>query len=207
MRERTSARRAHNLNQQQAFDAVAKYFDQPVPDEILQRLDRVVEAASIEPGEVVLDVGVGAGVLMSLILKRLPGRVLACDLSPEMLSRTKARFGERVTTVHSDVVDLPGDWGPVDVVFCNAMFGNVYDQTETVVAVSALLGPDGRLVISHPMGSGFVRRLKENSPQYQLKELPSDKALSAMLVGTDLALTGFTDSPDLYLAVCQKGAT
>ena len=89
-------------------------------------------------------------------------------------------------------------------VFCNAMFGNVYDQRQTIEAIDALLAPGGRLVISHPLGSDFVKRLKAGSPQYHLKELPDEASLKRLVDGTGLAVTRFVDEPDLYLAVCTK---
>ena len=160
----------------------------------------------LELSDAVLDVGTGTGVLLPLILKRHPSRVVACDLSGEMLQRASRRFGDRVVTLQTDVVDIPLDQGPFGVVFCNAAFGNVYDQRETLEAIAVLLGPMGRLVISHPMGSAFVRRLKEGSPQYHLKDLPNEKQLRRLLDGTGLIMARFTDEADLYLAICEKTA-
>ena len=204
MEDATTARRAHNLLQQSAFDEVAGGFGQPVPEDILERLKAVVERAQIRPDESVLDVGTGAGVLLPFILQRQPARVVACDLSGEMVKLARQRFGESVTVLQSDVVDIPGEVGPFGAVFCNAMFGNVYDQRQTIEVIERLLDPGGRLVISHPLGSDFVRRLKAGSPQYHLKELPDRSLLNQMLEGVGLAVTHFVDETDLYLAICTK---
>lgn len=204
MKNRIAARHAHNYAQQRAFDDVAAIFEQSPPEDGLQRLETVVNRAEIQPYEAILDIGTGTGVLIPFILKHHPSRVLACDLSGEMLKRARRRFGDHVVTLQTDVVDISLDHGPFGVVFCNAVFGNVHDQRETLETISSLLGPMGRLVISHPMGSGFVRRLKEGSPQYHLKELPNEKQLQELLAGTRLVLSQFTDGPNLYLAICIK---
>jgi ubiquinone/menaquinone biosynthesis C-methylase UbiE len=204
--DRSAARHAHNYFQQQAFDQVASMFEQPPPEDVLHRLEMVVSSADIQPSEAVLDVGTGTGVLIPFILNYHTSRVLACDLSGEMLQRASRRFGDQVDTLQADVVDIPQNQGPFGVVFFNAAFGNVYDQRQTVEAIAGLLDTGGRLVISHPMGSAFVRRLKEGSPQYNLKELPNETQLRQLLDGTGLALAHFTDDPDLYLAVCEKTA-
>jgi ubiquinone/menaquinone biosynthesis C-methylase UbiE len=204
MEDKTAARRAHNLAQQQAFDDIVASFEQTIPGDILQRLDLVVQRAEIHPGDAVLDVGTGVGVLLLFILKHNPSRVMACDLSEAMLERVSAKFGDRLITLQADVVDIPQDEGPFNVVLCNAMFGNVYDQAETLEAIDRLLSIEGRLVISHPMGSAFVRRLKESSPELDLKDLPDERTLEHLLKGTGLALAQFTDEPDLYLATCVK---
>jgi 2-polyprenyl-3-methyl-5-hydroxy-6-metoxy-1,4-benzoquinol methylase len=204
MEDATAARRAHNLLQQSAFDEVAGGFGQPVPEDILERLNAVVERAQIRPDESVLDVGTGAGVLLPFILERQPARVVACDLSGEMVKLARQRFGESVTVLQSDVVDIPSEVGPFGAVFCNAMFGNVYDQRQTIEVIERLLDPGGRLVISHPLGSDFVRRLKAGSPQYHLKELPDRSFLNQLVEGAGLAVTHFVDETDLYLAICTK---
>ena len=206
MEDRPATRRAHNYAQQRAFDEVANVFEQPPPEDVLQRLEMVVDTANIQPGEAVLDVGTGTGVLIPFILKHQPSRVLACDLSGEMLQRASRRFGDSVVTLQADVVDIPLDQGPFGVVFFNAAFGNVYDQRETVEAIAGLLSPGGRLIISHPLGSAFVRRLREDSPQYHLKDLPDETQLMQLLDGTGLVLARFTDETDLYLAICEKTA-
>ena len=204
MEDATAARKTHNLLQQRAFDEVADGFAQPIPEDILQRLDAVVDRAMIRPDESVLDVGTGVGVLIPFILQRRPALVVACDLSGEMIKVARQRFGDDVTVLQTDVVDISPEQGPFGVVFCNAMFGNVYDQRQTIEAIESLLETGGRLVISHPLGSDFVRRLKTGSPQYHLKELPDEALLKQLVEGTGLAVTHFTDEADIYLAICTK---
>ena len=204
MNDAIETRSNHNLLQQQAFDEVAEGFGQPIPEDVLQRLQSVVDMAGIAPGESALDVGTGAGVLIPFILQRRPSRIAACDLSGEMLQLASGRYGDNVTFLQSDVVDIPVELGPFNVVFCNAMFGNVFDQRQTVEAIEKLLEAGGRLVISHPMGRDFVRRLKAGSPQYHLKELPDEPALVRLVSGTGLSVARYVDEPELYVAICAK---
>ena len=204
MGSRSTSRHAHNEAQQQAFDRVAPLFEQAPAQEILKRLEVVVDSARIQPNESILDVGTGTGVLLPFILEHLPSRVLACDLSKEMLKRAGDQFGNRVGTLQADVVDIPVSDSPFDVIFCNAAFGNVYDQKETLAAMDTLLAPTGRLVISHPMGSAFVKRLQKESPQYHLKDLPNKAQLKQLLRGTRLRMVHFIDEPDFYMALSVK---
>ena len=69
----------------QGLDEVAAMFEQSPPEDVLQRLELVVNRAEIQPSEAILDIGTGTGVLIPFILKHHPSRVLACDLSGEML--------------------------------------------------------------------------------------------------------------------------
>lgn len=199
-----SSRRAHNEAQQQAFDRVAPLFEQAPEQEILKRLRVVVDYARIQRNESILDVGTGTGVLLPFILEHFPSRVLACDLSKEMLKRAREQFGSTVSTLQADVVDISVSDGLFDVIFCNAAFGNVYDQKETLAAMDTLLSPIGRLIISHPMGSAFVKRLKMESPQYHLKDLPNEMQLTQILIGTRLKVVHFIDEPNFYMALSMK---
>lgn len=200
----TSSRRAHNRHQARVFNELASGFDEPVPQEVQGRLEQIVAAAGVRSGERVLDVGTGTGVLLPFILARQPSRVVACDLSREMLARARATFKGRVRFFQRDVVDLAPYVGLVDVVFCNACFGNFYDPQEALRAINTLCHRGGRLVISHPMGKEFVRRLKEEHPEMVTAELPEKPHLEAMLEAVGFRLELFRDDPELYLAVARK---
>lgn len=198
------SRREHDRKQAEVFDRVVDIFEGPIPEDIMARLETIVASAGIKEGAAILDVGTGTGVLIPLILRFKPARVVGCDLSAEMLARARAKFGEELRFVEADIVDLPPEDGPFDVVFCNAMFGNVYDQQGAVAAISSLLANGGRLVISHPMGKGFVKELSRGSKAFSIKELPDRVALESLLEPHGLRLVAFTDEPNLYIAIAEK---
>lgn len=202
-----SSRQEHNWLQANSFDRSAHLFESPLPPEVLDRLAAVVEAAQVEPGSAILDVGTGTGVLLPYILLREPGLVVACDLSAEMLRRARARFGHRVQFFQADVIDLPSELGPFDRIFCNGMFGNFYDQGLAIVAMAAMLKLGGRLVISHPLGRGFVHRLHQENPELVPHELPEEEPLRQMLEQVGLALIHFTDQPGFYLTLAETSAS
>ena len=199
-------RRAHNRRQARLFNQAAPLFDEPIPLEVKERLEQIVAAAGVKPGETVLDVGTGTGALLPFILAQHPSRVLACDLSRNMLQRARARFKGKVRFLQKDVVDLVGSVGPVDVVFCNACFGNFYDSPEALRASNILCRHGGRLVISHPMGREFVRRLRDEHPEMVASELPGQAQLKSMLEATNFSLESLQDHSELYIAVARKVA-
>ena len=55
----------------------------------MDRLRLIVAAAELHPGDVVVDVGTGAGVLIPLLQSYRPSLVLACDLAEQMLARVR----------------------------------------------------------------------------------------------------------------------
>ncbi len=110
----------------------------------------VLDALSLQGNETVIDAGCGTGRLTALLLERLPrGRVIAVDGSRNMLAEARThlepRFGDRVTYVHADLLDLDIE-GEADAVFSTATFHWVWDHPALFNRLYAALRPGGWLV-------------------------------------------------------------
>jgi 23S rRNA (adenine-N6)-dimethyltransferase len=67
---------------------------------------RLVEAADVRPGDLVVDVGAGAGVITAQLL-RAGASVIAVELHPGRLAQLRERFADLpVTVVRADAEDL-----------------------------------------------------------------------------------------------------
>ncbi len=106
------------------------------------------------PGEVVLDVGSGAG-FDSLIAARQvgpAGRVIGVDMTDAMLE--KARAGARAAGLDTVefrkglVEDLPLDDASVDVVISNGVINLCPDKEAVLREIARVLRPGGRLQIA-----------------------------------------------------------
>ena len=104
-----------------------------------------------------------------------------------------------------DVVDIPDPHGSFDAVFLNAMFGNVWNQSETLRRVEALLTASGRICISHPLGSRFVADLHRQDPRRTPHLLPDRHRLRELTATLDLKTLYFEDSMELYAAFLHRG--
>jgi SAM-dependent methyltransferase len=97
-----------------AFDRLAPTYDTLVSGDAFQHQRAQTHAAFrrwIKPGMRVLEIGCGTG-LDTLFLAGLGARLIACDPSAEMLSRTKRRLGtggvgDRVGILLCDLQELP----------------------------------------------------------------------------------------------------
>jgi 16S rRNA (adenine1518-N6/adenine1519-N6)-dimethyltransferase len=67
-------------------------------------LRKLVAAAEIAPGELVLEVGPGTGTLTEALLEH-GAEVVACELDPEMAEIVASRVGDRITLVRGDCLD------------------------------------------------------------------------------------------------------
>ena len=196
----TEERKEHNKYQQKIFAMEVRVFCKSIPKEVQLRLQRIVDKVRLTKGERVLDVGTGTGVLIPYIRSYGVVDIVGCDLSSAMLAVGQERY-QNVIFWCGDVVDIPAGLGPFDVVFFNAVFGNVWDQRETLCRVSELLRKTGRICISHPLGSRFVANLNQVDPGRTPNTLPDRDRLLETIRQLPFELIHFEDQLDLYLAV------
>ncbi len=198
------AKRPETEVQRRYFDSVADVFSAQPPAEVLARVERIVALAELAPGERVLDVGSGTGVLLPFVLRHQPSRVVACDLSAEMLARLHTRFPQ-VETLQGDITTLDLPEGSFDCAFLNAVFPNLPDKPAALRNLARLLAVGGRMVISHPEGRAFVLRLRDELP-FPIDPLPGEAELRALLAPHPLRLELYVDEPHLYAAVARRAA-
>jgi len=121
---------------------------------------RVLDSVELRGDECVLDLGCGPGRLTAELLSRLPrGRVIAVDASPSMVATARqelARFGERVTFIESDALDLELE-AVADLAFSTAVFHWIKDHARLFRVIHRALKPGGRLVAQCGGGPNLER--------------------------------------------------
>jgi ubiquinone/menaquinone biosynthesis C-methylase UbiE len=189
-------------HQRHRFNELVDVFDRPQLPEVMTRLREIVASAGLRPGEVVLDVGTGVGVLIPLIQPYQPSAVLVCDVAEKMLQRVQEKY-PAVRTYHSDIALLGLACASVDTIFMNGMYGNIADKPAACRNAARMLRPGGRLVISHPEGRAFVDQLRAASDLF-IESLPSRKEFEVLLEPLAFEVILYRDEPKLYLTVAQK---
>ena len=114
--------------------------------------------AALRPGEVVLDLGSGAGLDAFLAAQRIgpEGRAIGVDMTPAMLARARANavtFKERtglgnVEFLQGQIEALPLPDASVDVVLSNCVLNLSPDQATVWKEIARVLRPGGRVSIS-----------------------------------------------------------
>ncbi len=194
----------YNAAQARVFDRSYDRFLVALPTDVVERMERIVTAPSICEGETVLDVGTGTGALIPLIQRYRPRRVIVCDLSRNMLEQVGRRFPQ-VVRHQCDVRDLPLPDRSVDVAFMNGMFGNIADKEGALANLVRMLGPGGRIVISHPEGRAFVAGIVRAKP-FPITPLPSEEEARTLLGAFGLSLRRYVDEEKLLIALADRRA-
>lgn len=140
------------------FGGDSAFRDRTMP-QLEEFRDRVLAGGRIEPGDVVLDVGCGDGLVAmgALDLVGESGTVIFSDVSTELLDRCREIAGslgvaDRCRFVHSGLPELTGvATESVDVVTTRSVLIYVPDKRAAFASLFRVLRPGGRLSIFEPI--------------------------------------------------------
>lgn len=135
--------------------------------------NRVLREAKLRPGERVVDIGAGTGLLALEAHRRLKeaGYVLALDISFDALAEcrrqaTAARQGSSVGCAVADALKLPLADQSVDVVMMRSVLIYLADKPAGIRELYRVLKPGGRVSIFEPINEVYERarqRLRDSS--------------------------------------------
>lgn len=112
-----------------------------------------------QTGGVILDIGCGAGYMLSDLLEAGANEILGVDVSERQLRSAREAFKDdpRVTLLNTDVLHLD-EYG-----FDAAVLFNGYtlfqDRKQLISKVAALLLPGGRFTVAHSPGRELTNKL------------------------------------------------
>jgi len=123
-------------------------------EELASRAERTPAVAGLQPDEVVLDLGSGAGLECILAARKVGpgGRAIGLDMTPEMLKLARRNAKQAgVTNVEfnwGEIEDIPLPDGAVDVIISNCVINLSPDKDAVFAQAYRVLRPGGRLDVS-----------------------------------------------------------
>lgn len=114
----------------------------------------LLRSARLQPGERVLDVACGTGVITRAAAEQVgsTGTVTGVDLSPDMIAVAKETpaAGAPIDWQLADAEDLPLPDGAYDVALCQMGLMFMQDKPAALAELHRVLAPGGRVVINTP---------------------------------------------------------
>jgi ubiquinone/menaquinone biosynthesis C-methylase UbiE len=113
----------------------------------------LVELAALQPGQRVLDIACGTGIVARTAARRLGGggNVVGLDVSAPMLAAARSAAAAEGVTIEwreGDALQLPLADKAFDVAFCQQSFQFVPDRPAALREMYRVLAPSGKLVLS-----------------------------------------------------------
>ena len=162
----------------------------------------LVAAARPRPGERVLDIACGTGVVTRLLYERVAphGRTVGLDLNPGMLAAARtATHGREIEWLEGSVTNMPLADGAFDIIVCQQGLQFFPDKAVALREMRRVLAPTGRLAAS-------VFRSVEHAPGYRIlhealarhvgpdkAELPPFSLGDAQMIRDLVGAAGFRD--------------
>jgi ubiquinone/menaquinone biosynthesis C-methylase UbiE len=140
------------------FDRIAPSYDSWAGGQHERVAARLVEWASPQKGEHVLDVGTGTGLVAHLVAPRVsPGSVIGIDLSDHMLAIARSKRNKNVQFLGMAAEQLVFKPETFDLVTMGEALAYLSDPTDALAEAHRVLRSGGRLAMSNQRRSLSTR--------------------------------------------------
>lgn len=190
------------------FNEKAANWDSLIEDEVLLRLQSIVEELALSPGSNVLDLGTGTGVLIPMLIKDIgpSGVVIAVDFSPKMLAEARKKYQlPNLEILDGKAENIPMADQSVNEVVCNSAFPHFDDLWQAAKEMSRVLKRGGRVSLIHPHSRDYINNLHVSlGGAVKNCLIPEKEVMHAIFLEAGFENITIEDAPQRYLLTGRK---
>jgi ubiquinone/menaquinone biosynthesis C-methylase UbiE len=179
--------------------------------ELATFLEKILPEFGLKPGQTVLDVGTGTGVLIPFLLQAIgsSGSITAVDYAENMVEKCKSKYShlQNVTIKVQDVeeLDLPNE--SFDAVTCFGLFPHLENKEKALYHMSRVLKPEGRFIIAHALSSLEIKAHHSEASSAVVHDvLPERQEMIKLLESAGFKNIYIRDELGCYLCLSRKEA-
>ena len=171
-------------------------------------LANLVPYFDLKPGQAVLDVGTGTGILIPFLLQAIgpSGSITAIDYAEKMVQMCRLKYAHlpNVTIKLQDVEELTLPSESFDAVTCFGLFPHLENKEQTLLHMHRVLKSGGKLIIAHALSSAEIKIHHHLSPAVAHDVLPEKHEMEQLLRHTRFIDIVIEDEPGCYLCISTK---
>jgi len=196
------------MNHREYFNQLASRWDRMASAETKARLPKLIEELVIKPGDAILDVGGGTGILLPMLYEAAgdKGKVVSLDIAEEMLkeARNNGHKGN-IHYIHADAAAIPLASETFDLVICYSCFPHFPNKPRALAEMARVLRNGGRLAICHTASRHAINELHKSLGDVIVNDTIPDKAtMRELLAKSGLKHIEVRDRAHRYLATATK---
>jgi ubiquinone/menaquinone biosynthesis C-methylase UbiE len=153
----------------------------------------------IQPGQKVLDVGTGTGILIPFLLEAVgsKGHVTAIDFAERMVEACKSKYAHlsnvNIALQQVEKLDFPS--ATFDAVTCFGLFPHLENKQKALSQMNRVLKPGGKLIIAHAFSSEELMAHHRNATVVAHDVLPDEVEMKRLLKHAGFTGIHITDKP------------